>query len=57
MIKGKKYIQQDSVIILATGKKDKAIVIKDPKNMWGVGYYAKDWNPEAFTEYLDDIVL
>jgi len=57
MKKGKKYIQQDGVIILAGENQTDGIVVYDPKKMWGVGHYSKEWNPEAFTEYLEDIVL
>lgn len=57
MIKGRKYIQQDGVIILAGEKGTNGVVLYDPKNMWGVGYYSKCWNPEAFKPYNKKIIL
>ncbi len=46
--KGKKYIQQDGVVILAGENGTNGIVITDHKKMWGVGHYSDAWNPKAF---------
>jgi len=46
--KGKKYIQQDGVVILAGENGTNGIVITDHKKMWGVGHYSDEWNPKAF---------
>ncbi len=46
--KGKKYIQQDGVVILAGENGTNGIVISDHKKMWGVGHYSDEWNPKAF---------
>jgi hypothetical protein len=47
-IKGKKYMQEDGLIILAGEKGTNGVVIIDPKNLWGVGHYSEEWNPKAF---------
>lgn len=49
--KGKTYIQQDGVIILAGEYGNDGIVIKDPLKSRGVGHYSNTWNPKAFCEY------
>lgn len=49
--KGKLYIQQDGVIILAGENVTDGIVIKDPLKSRGVGHYSNTWNPKAFCEY------
>lgn len=49
--KGKTYIQQDGVIILAGENATDGIVIKDPLKSRGVGHYSDCWNPKAFCEY------
>jgi len=49
--KGKTYVQQDGVIILAGENGTNGIVIKDPLGTRGVGHYADNWNPKAFCEY------
>jgi hypothetical protein len=46
--KGKKYIQQDGVVILAGEKETDGMVIADPKKTRSIGHYSKDWNPKAF---------
>jgi hypothetical protein len=46
--KGKKYIQQDGVVILAGENGTNGIVITDHKKMWGVGHYSDEWNPKSF---------
>jgi hypothetical protein len=46
--KGKEYIQQDGVVILAGEKETDGMVIADPKKTRGIGHYSKDWNPKAF---------
>lgn len=48
---GKRYIQQDGVVILAGKKETNGMVIIDPKNMFSVGHYSKCWNPKAFRLY------
>jgi hypothetical protein len=45
---GKKYIQQDNLVILAGENETDGMVISDPKNTTGIGHYAEDWNPKAF---------
>ncbi|CAB4175679.1 hypothetical protein UFOVP1247_276 [uncultured Caudovirales phage] len=49
--KGKAYIQQDGVIILAGENATDGIVIKDPLKSRDVGHYSDSWNPKAFCEY------
>jgi len=54
LIKGNKYIQQDGVVILAGQSETSGTVVLDPKNMWGLGYFSDDWNPKAFTLFVED---
>ena len=49
--KGKLYIQQDGVIILAGENGNNGIIIKDPLETRGVGHYSDEWNPKAFCEF------
>jgi hypothetical protein len=46
--KGIKYIQQDDVVLLGGDNETNGTVIADPKKMWGIGYYAENWNPKSF---------
>lgn len=54
--KGKTYIQQDGVIILAGENATDGIVIKDPLKSRGVGHYSNEWNPKAFCEYSIELL-
>lgn len=49
--KGKLYIQQDGVIILAGENGNNGIIIQDPLGTRGVGHYSDEWNPKAFCEF------
>ena len=49
--KGKLYIQQDGVIILAGENGNNGIIIQDPLETRGVGHYSDEWNPKAFCEF------
>lgn len=49
--KGKLYIQQDGVIILAGENGNDGIIIQDPLKTRGVGHYSDEWNPRAFCEF------
>lgn len=52
--KGKLYIQQDGVIILAGENGNNGIIIQDPLKTRGVGHYSDEWNPKAFCEFKQE---
>lgn len=54
--KGKLYIQQDGVIILAGENGNNGIIIQDPLETRGVGHYSDEWNPKAFCEFKQKAV-